>query len=194
MSPLKSSRLTGAKESSRPEPRRWPVPVELKKASAVSTAKLVIVLGRAYRSLTGFLEGGLTLQGISAADFAIMEALLHKGPLAASVIAAKIAQVPNAAMRLAIGRLVRRGLIRRQTNRHGSAAGRFEAANRSPGSTSSTRGTSRPSWASFRPASKSSSGSFSSGLACRAIGTSMPAPKTSAAVWRPGSCGGSPTT
>ena len=126
MSPLKSSRLTGAKESSHPKPRRWPMPVELKKASAVSTAKLVIVLGRAYRSLTGFLEGGLTLQGISAADFGIMEALLHKGPLAASVIAAKIALVPNAAMRLATGRLVRRGLIRRQTSRIGSAAEMFE--------------------------------------------------------------------
>jgi len=50
MSPLKSSRLTEAKESS-----RWPMPEELKKASAVSTAKLVIVLGRAYRSLVGFL-------------------------------------------------------------------------------------------------------------------------------------------
>jgi hypothetical protein len=47
MSPLKPSRLTEAKGISRPEPRRWPMPVELKKASAVSTAKLVIVLGRA---------------------------------------------------------------------------------------------------------------------------------------------------
>ena len=126
MSPLKSSRLTEAKESSRPEPRRWPMAAELKKASVISTAKLVIVLGRAYRSLGGFLEGGLALQGISAADFAIMEALLHKGPLAASVIAAKVAQVPNAAMKLAIGRLVRRGLIRRQTSRNGSATEVFE--------------------------------------------------------------------
>jgi len=82
----------------------------------------VIVLVRAYRSLAGFLEEGLALQGISAADFGIMEALLHKGPLAASVIAAKIAQVPNAAMKLAIGRLVRRGLIRRQTTNRNSAA------------------------------------------------------------------------
>jgi AraC-like DNA-binding protein/DNA-binding MarR family transcriptional regulator len=121
MSPLKSSRLTEAKQGSRPEPRRWPIALELTKASTVSTAKLVIVLGRAYRSLVGFLEGGLALQGISAADFAIMEALLHKGPLAASVIATKIALVPNAAVKLAIGRLVRRGLIRRQTSRSGSA-------------------------------------------------------------------------
>jgi len=80
------------------------------------------VLGRAYRSLAGFLEGGLALQGISVADFGILEALLHKGPLAASLIAAKIAQVTDAAMRLAIGRLIRRGLIRRQTSRNGSTA------------------------------------------------------------------------
>ncbi len=126
MSPLKSSRRTEAKKGSRPEPRRWPMPVELKNASAASTAKLVIVLGRAYRSLGGFLEGGLALQGISASDFGILEALLHKGPLAASVIAAKIAHVPNAAMRLAIGRLVRRGLIRRQASRTGSATEVFE--------------------------------------------------------------------
>jgi AraC-like DNA-binding protein/DNA-binding MarR family transcriptional regulator len=123
---MKSARVNEAKESSYPDPRRWPMPVELKKASTVSTAKLVIVLGRAYRSLAGFLEGGLALQGISAADFGILEALLHKGPLAASVIAAKIAQVTDAAMRLAIGRLIRRGLIRRQTSRNGSTTEEFE--------------------------------------------------------------------
>jgi hypothetical protein len=70
---MKSARVNEAKESPYPDPRRWPMPVELKKASTVSTAKLVIVLGRAYRSLAGFLEGGLALQGISVADFGILE-------------------------------------------------------------------------------------------------------------------------
>ena len=48
----------------------------------ISTPKLVFVLIRATRSLTEFLEAGLAREGIHKPDFAILEALLHKGPLA----------------------------------------------------------------------------------------------------------------
>jgi MarR family transcriptional regulator, 2-MHQ and catechol-resistance regulon repressor len=93
----------------------------MKQTADISMSKLVIVLARAYRSLAEFLEGGVYLRGASFMDFMILEALLHKGPLTTSVIGSKIVQLPNAAMRQAIARLNRRGLIRRQENRSGAS-------------------------------------------------------------------------
>jgi len=98
----------------------------MKKTTDISMSKLVIVLTRAYRSLADFLEGGLYLQGACVMDFMILEALLHKGPLSTSVIGSKITRLPNAAMRPAIDRLNRRGLIRRQENRNGASDDVFE--------------------------------------------------------------------
>jgi predicted DNA-binding transcriptional regulator len=98
----------------RSSPRAWdPMPGDAKRTAGIPTAKLVIVLVRAYRSLAEFLEGGLALQGISLRDFAILEVLLHKGPLPAAAIASKM-QLRSAAMRPAVDRLNRRGLIRRR--------------------------------------------------------------------------------
>ncbi len=65
----------------------------MQQTADISTAKLVIVLTRAYRSLADFLEGGLALQGILTTDFAILEVLLHKGSLAMSAIGPKIVAV-----------------------------------------------------------------------------------------------------
>ena len=101
------------------------MPGDVPRPAGIPTAKLVIVLVRAYRSLAEFLEGGLALQGISLRDFAILEVLLHKGPLPAAVIASKM-QLPSAAMRPAVDRLDRRGLIRRQENRNGASSAMFE--------------------------------------------------------------------
>jgi len=97
----------------------------VKRTADISTAKLVIVFARAYRSLAEFLEGGLALQGISLRDFAILEMLLHKGPLPAAGIASKM-QLPGAAMRPAVDRLNRRGLIKRQEDRNGAGSEMFE--------------------------------------------------------------------
>lgn len=98
----------------------------MKQSAGVSGSRLVLVLDRTYRSLVELLERGLALQGISFTDFAILEALLHKGPLAGSVIGARIVQLPNAATKPAIGRLIRRGLLRRQTSGNGSMTEVFE--------------------------------------------------------------------
>lgn len=89
----------------------------MQQTSDISTAKLVIVLTRAYRSLADFLEGGLALQGILTTDFAILEILLHKGPLAMSSIGPKI-PLATALIKRAIDRLKRRGLVRGQDGRN----------------------------------------------------------------------------
>jgi MarR family transcriptional regulator, 2-MHQ and catechol-resistance regulon repressor len=82
----------------------------------ISPPKLALILARASRSLTEFLEAGLALQGILTIDFIILEALLHKGPLTISAIGPKL-DLANAPMRGAIDRLKRRGLVRRQDDR-----------------------------------------------------------------------------
>src|ERR1700736_1224343 len=89
----------------------------MQQTSDISTAKLVIVLTRADRSLTDFLEGGLALQGILTTDFAILEVFLHKGPLAMSAIGSKI-PFATAMIKRAINRLKRRGLVRGQDHRN----------------------------------------------------------------------------
>ena len=56
----------------------------------LSAPKLALVLFRASRSLTEFLEARLAREGIQTAEFAILEALLHKGPLAMVDIEQKV--------------------------------------------------------------------------------------------------------
>ena len=56
--------------------------LDLKPTTGTTQPMLVIVLHRANRSLTAYLEQGLALQGISLGDYTILEVLLHKGPLA----------------------------------------------------------------------------------------------------------------
>ncbi|HEX9547085.1 MAG TPA: helix-turn-helix domain-containing protein [Acidimicrobiales bacterium] len=91
----------------------------------ISTPKLVIVLVRAFRSLAEFLEGGLAREGIHNPDFAILEALLHKGPLAMSEIEQKV-HMATGPLRVALDRLRRRGMVRGQGDRDRSSAARFD--------------------------------------------------------------------
>jgi AraC-like DNA-binding protein/DNA-binding MarR family transcriptional regulator len=86
----------------------------------VSTPKLVLVLMRASRSLAEFLEAGLAREGIHNPDFAILEALLHKGPLAMSAIEQKV-HLATAQLKAAIDRLRRRGMVSGQSDRSHAA-------------------------------------------------------------------------
>jgi MarR family 2-MHQ and catechol resistance regulon transcriptional repressor len=94
-------------------------------AADVSTPKLVIVLMRASHSLAEFLEAGLAREGIHNPDFAILEALLHKGPLAMSAIEQKVRQA-TAPLKTALDRLRRRGMVRGQSDRDRFQAASFE--------------------------------------------------------------------
>src|SRR6266852_3751750 len=91
----------------------------------ISTPKLVIVLMRATRSLAEFLEAGLAREGIHNPDFAILEALLHKGPLAMSAIEQKV-HLATAPLKAALDRLRRRGMVNEQSDRHGFHAASFD--------------------------------------------------------------------
>jgi AraC-like DNA-binding protein/predicted transcriptional regulator len=94
-------------------------------AADISTPKLVIVLMRASHSLAEFLEAGLAREGIHNPDFAILEALLHKGPLAMSAIEQKVRQA-TAPLKTSLDRLRRRGMVRGQSDRDRFQAASFE--------------------------------------------------------------------
>jgi AraC-like DNA-binding protein/DNA-binding MarR family transcriptional regulator len=91
----------------------------------ISTPRLVIVFIRASRSLAEFLEAGLAREGIHNPDFAILEALLHKGPLTISAIEHKV-HVATAPLTAALDRLRRRGMVRAPSDRDRFHAAWFE--------------------------------------------------------------------
>ena len=85
-------------------------------SAPISIPMLAFVLMRASRSLAEFLEAGLAREGIHNPDFAVLEVLLHKGPLTTSAIEQKV-HLATAPLQTAIDRLRRRGLVRMQTAR-----------------------------------------------------------------------------
>ena len=80
----------------------------------------MIVLTRTYRSLADFFAGALVEKGVSWEEFVVLEALLHKGPLEASSIAAKVPLAGTGVLRV-VDSLTRRGLAGARRDRRGSA-------------------------------------------------------------------------
>jgi AraC-like DNA-binding protein/DNA-binding MarR family transcriptional regulator len=91
----------------------------------IPTPKLVIIFLRAFRALSEFLEAGLAREGIPNPDFAILEALLHKGPLTLPALEQKV-RLAAGPLKVAIERLRRRGVIQEQTAPDRRHAGGFE--------------------------------------------------------------------
>jgi len=91
----------------------------------IPTPKLVIVFMRAFRALAEFLETGLAREGIQNPDFAILEALLHKGPLTLPDLEQKV-RLAAGPLNVAIERLRRRGMVREQPASDPRHAGGFE--------------------------------------------------------------------
>jgi AraC-like DNA-binding protein/DNA-binding MarR family transcriptional regulator len=90
-------------------------------APDISTPMLALVLIRASRALGEFLEAGLAREGIHTADFTILEALLHKGPLAMPALEQK-AHLAAAPLKVALDRLRRRGMVIGQGDARSPAA------------------------------------------------------------------------
>jgi len=78
-------------------------------AVAPGGPKLMVVLTRTYRAVADFLAGALVERSVSWEEFVVLEALLHKGPLEASSIAAKVPLAASGVSRV-LGSLTRRGL------------------------------------------------------------------------------------
>jgi len=84
---------------------------KLDSGGQLSKAKLWIVLRRAYHSLVGFLESGITSRGVALSDFVVLEVLLHKGELTVAEIAKKT-RLAAASVEITIANLRGKKLIR----------------------------------------------------------------------------------
>ncbi len=77
-----------------------------------SGVHLWLVLMKAHRALAKRAEESIAETGLCFSDFAILEMLLHKGPLPVNTIGASIPLTSGSAT-TAVDRLERRGLVRR---------------------------------------------------------------------------------
>lgn len=77
-----------------------------------SGVHLWLVLWKAARSLEAHATCSIEAAGMCGSDFGVMEALLHKGPLAVSVLGAKVL-LSSGSITTAVDRLERRGLVER---------------------------------------------------------------------------------
>src|SRR5436305_4412438 len=82
------------------------------KKRAPSPAHTWLVMMKAMMALTRYALAGLEQSGLGLSDFAVLEALLHKGPLSVNVIGPKVNLTPGS-ISVAVDRLVAKGLVSR---------------------------------------------------------------------------------
>lgn len=91
-------------------------PVPRRKAPAAATAsalKLFVVLARAQRAVDERTVTDLAVHGLTVAEFGVLEALYHKGPLLLGEVQRKIL-VSSGGITFLVDRLVERGLVKRE--------------------------------------------------------------------------------
>ena len=77
-----------------------------------ATLRLMIALGRAYRSLERGVRRQLAERGLGLSEFAVLEALYHRGPMTLGAIRDRIL-VTGASTTYVVKKLEERGLVRR---------------------------------------------------------------------------------
>jgi MarR family 2-MHQ and catechol resistance regulon transcriptional repressor len=82
-------------------------------SARVGAPRLWIVLARCYRAVSLIAERSIADAGLGLSDFAVLEALLHKGPLTITEIQAKVL-LASGSMTAAVDRLERKGLLTRK--------------------------------------------------------------------------------
>jgi MarR family 2-MHQ and catechol resistance regulon transcriptional repressor len=73
---------------------------------------LWLLMMKAHRALAAVAERSIADTGMCFSDFAVLEAVLHKGPLPVNTLA-PIVHLTSGSMTTAVDRLVSRGLVRR---------------------------------------------------------------------------------
>jgi MarR family 2-MHQ and catechol resistance regulon transcriptional repressor len=91
-----------------PEPR--PVP-----ADAATALKLFVVLSRAYAAVSRHADADVARHNLTGTEFAILEALYHRGPLLLGDLQRKIL-VSSGGITYLVDRLERRGLVERRAS------------------------------------------------------------------------------
>ena len=77
-----------------------------------ATLRLMITLGRTYRELERGVRPQLAERGLGISEFAVLEALYHKGPMTLGAICDRIL-VTAASTTYVVDKLEERGLVRR---------------------------------------------------------------------------------
>jgi MarR family transcriptional regulator, 2-MHQ and catechol-resistance regulon repressor len=78
----------------------------------VDAPHLWIVLARCHRAISQIAEDSIEDAGLGLTDFAVLEALLHKGPLTITEIQGKVL-LASGSMTAAVDRLEKKGLVKR---------------------------------------------------------------------------------
>src|SRR4051812_12229331 len=76
-----------------------------------------LVLSKAARSLGGRAQESIAHTGLGTTDFAILEALLHKGPMPVNTIGKKLL-LTSGSITTAVDRLVAKGYVARNDDPH----------------------------------------------------------------------------
>ena len=106
--------MNSPKRTSSKDPR--PVKAGAAPVADLPTAtalKLWVVLSRSHDALAAVLEADIELHDLTFAEFAVMEALYHKGPQLLCEIQ-KVILVSSGGMTFLVDRLAKRGLAERQ--------------------------------------------------------------------------------
>jgi MarR family 2-MHQ and catechol resistance regulon transcriptional repressor len=74
---------------------------------------LWLVLWRTYDAVRDYAHRNVAELGLGLSDFAVLEALLHKGPLPVNTIGAKV-RLTSGSISIAVDRLEEKGLVERR--------------------------------------------------------------------------------
>jgi MarR family 2-MHQ and catechol resistance regulon transcriptional repressor len=88
---------------------------KLESLSGGSGVHVFLVLWKAARAVESYAEKSITDLEMCGSDFAILEALLHKGPLPINEIGKKIL-LTSGSITVAVDRLEKRGLVERRAH------------------------------------------------------------------------------
>jgi MarR family 2-MHQ and catechol resistance regulon transcriptional repressor len=80
-----------------------------------ATLELVIAIARSYRAIERGVRPHLAQRGLGVSEFAVLEVLLHKGPLPLGAIRDRIL-VTGASTTYVVKKLEKRGLVRRNAS------------------------------------------------------------------------------
>ena len=82
------------------------------KKDAPTAVRAWLVMMKAMQAITRYALANLEETGLGLSDFAVLEVLLHKGPLPVNVIGPKVNLTPGS-ISVAVDRLVAKGLVSR---------------------------------------------------------------------------------
>src|SRR5437867_6526018 len=88
---------------------------KLESLSGGSGVHVFLVLWKAARAVQGYAEKSVSELEMCASDFAVLEALLHKGPLPVNEIGKKVL-LTSGSITVAVDRLETKGLVERRAH------------------------------------------------------------------------------